>query len=207
MTTDVKLEWKGPFRPGKSGENELPPEKTPGVYIWAVSTPSGRLLAYVGKAGDIRSRWSVHVYWLLGGGYHLYNVGDLRRGEGLRREYDFGKKDEFGNMTTVFAEFVKRFKNLAPIAKENLESYELYWAPVIGHDALRCSVESAIFYEIFHQKEIGAVAGKLLQNERPSRLPKNAIKVRCLSTWPNGVTIEGLFNELRFGERELGEGL
>jgi hypothetical protein len=194
MTVEIQLDWKGPFFPGKSSENELPPEHISGVYIWAVNTPRGRLLAYVGKAENIRHRWCVHMYWHLGGGYSLYEVDAMRKGEGLKKMYSSRRYE------TVFTDFIPNLVGLAALAKRNIESYELYWASVVGDRALRTATESAIYWAI--AKQAGTNAAILMQNDRPTPGPDRCLSVRCASRWPDGIKIEGLADQIDFGAKE-----
>lgn len=158
-----------------------------GVYVWTIPTEQGHLLAYVGESSALVNRWHEHIRGQLGGYYQVYDPQLLRRGEGLKKLY------ECKNEQTPLVEFTKE---IAQFAWENATAYDWYWALFPSDQNLRRAVESAILDAV-----IGTPDGRLVTTNR-SVLSANASRVRCVSTWPDGVRVLGLREVVEYGEKE-----
>lgn len=189
--TSIELVWEGPFQFGTSSFQDVPNEAA--VYVWTVEVEDKHFVVYVGESSRLLSRWSDHLWWLLGGQYQVYDSEKLRRGE-IETIYGFkGAAEHLTNFTGDFAR----------AAFENAQIYRLWYAllpsPEFANRSNRMTVESAIHAQLASFPEL---ANKIT-NGRRSVLSRNASKIQCVNRWPDGINVAGLSSgqPFQYGER------
>lgn len=182
MPTEMTLTFSGPYR---FTEATNLPESKSGVYLWTIPIDEGYLVAYVGEAIDMCHRFSEHMMWQLGGGYEIYDVDELRSGQGLTKVYgNNGPSAKLNEFT----------KDISDTAWENLKSYCCFWAEVSGDKKTRQSVESALITSVRQSEH-----SRLLQNAKLSVKDHNAVELNCKLNWPDRVTVLGVPQTLEYG--------
>jgi hypothetical protein len=168
--------------------DSFPPQDVSGVYVWTVPVEGAYFVHYVGESPAIVNRWSDHQRDTLGGRSVIYDPDLLRGGIELKALY--GDK---GYATNLF-EFTEV---VARSAYENARICSRFLAVVDGVQRVRRSVESAIISAL---RNDSTNAARLLSNKGVSIDSANAVKIRCRSSWPTGIRVVGVPNEIEYGQ-------
>ncbi len=182
----IDLKWQGPYelRPTQ-GREAINVAKSRGIYLWTIGGPGTFRIAYVDHARNLRRRVSRDIIETLGGGRPLYEPETIASGESRQREYS-------AKANALVTEFIADLERKTSLALENLSVYSLFWTKVKAGRKVRETVTSAIVTEAL---SIGAP----IQDKEPSLSPDQCDRTLIRSTLPEGLRIEGLEQELRFG--------
>jgi hypothetical protein len=117
-----------------------------GVYLWVCRTDAGQYqVTYIGiTARSFYARIKEHVIFQLGGMYGIYDPQKMRKGE---LEVLWGGLYG-GRRNDKLPEFLRKYEQLAPIAKELLFAQELFLGPLKYEARLLQRIEGALAVEI-----------------------------------------------------------
>lgn len=145
---EIVCEWAGPFEWADTYRQEA--AQAPGLYLWTLRTPVGRVGTYLGETGvSIAHRLRAHerMYWT--GEYGLRDWEAFLRGEDR-----LFKPSYYRTYTSVLrAEFQERLDHWRPIIEAEMAGQELFLLPIpnwTGPDYrnLRMRLEKALGTEI-----------------------------------------------------------
>ncbi len=127
-----ELSWSGPYalvqKPGRAVVYEAEEAGTSGVYLWAIHHENRYLVNYVGESGtSVAERLREHVEQWLTGQSCVYAPDGLHRGE---------KHEVFlpGKAQNNFVEFIKQSRTMLAITLEQLECFDVFFAPVVNDE-------------------------------------------------------------------------
>lgn len=184
----IDLTWQGPYELRTAeGREAFNVAKSRGIYLWTVGGPETFRIAYVDHARNLRRRVHRDIIETLGGGRPLYKPETIESGEGRQRTY---------SAKALVAEFLADLERKTTLALENLSVYSLFWTKVKAGKKVRETVSSAIVAEAL---SIDAP----IQNKAPRLSPDQCDRTLIRSAFPDGLRIEGLEQELRFGTHSV----
>lgn len=173
----IELVWKGPFKLNDL-ENKYPEADKAGVYILARGGPKSYQVHYIGQAINLRKRLREHLMCYLGGGYCLYNLDELK--DEKPSDSDLGKEYTPDIEETVFfKEFIVNLEKNQKLARNNLEAFTYFWAPIEKNE--RDDKEYKIARETVESGLITAAGKDNIENSRVSRSKLNAPRIYITS--------------------------
>jgi len=187
MLTEISLDWKGPFHFCSPNNNpDVDPPNSPGVYLWTVGNCETKYISYVGEAGNIRNRLYTHMVYTLGGGYWLYDAGELLSNKTLNPVY----KPSPGSWNNSF---LQDFSNISEAAYKNLAAFQIFWAVVEGETHVRRMVESCIINKLMTDEN---QYKSLFQNDRISVKADEFHQIKVVSNFPQGINFYNIDKEI-----------